>query len=430
MFKSGCKNEWRIGMKIGYASKTVGLADVPMRTARLNNVTDDKLIELIENNLRSLDGIIEYNIKNNIRMFRISSDIIPFGSHEINQLEWWKIFSKELSEIGTKAIKHNMRLSMHPGQYTVLNSPDKEIVNRAVEDLMYHARFLDALHLNGSHKIILHIGGVYGDKSAAMQRFVENYQQLDERIKKRLIIENDDRQYTISEVLNISRSTGIPVVFDNLHHESNPDDSMGEMDWLMEARKTWKELDGRQKIHYSQQDEDKRVGAHTPTIDIEIFNDFYQKLPTKELDIMFEVKDKNLSAMKGIHLTGEKKIKYLEQEWSRYKYLILEHSPNNYQAIRQLLKDKTAYPVIAFYELIDQALETPIVTGQAINVAQHIWGYVNDVVSEKEKNQFQKQLIKFSEGASRKTFVRTLWKLIVKYDQTYLKDSLYFKDLF
>lgn len=417
-------------MKIGYASKTVGVPDVPMRTTRLNAVTDAYLLELIENNLNSLDKIIDYNIKNKIEMFRISSDIIPFGSHEINTLKWWEIFKDQLEAIGEKAKRHNMRLSMHPGQYTVLNSLDEDVVKRAGEDLLYHTRFLDALNLDSSHKIILHIGGVYGDKKAAMDRFVENYQKLDDRIKKRLIIENDDRQYTISEVLSIAHRAGIPVVFDNLHHESNPDDSRSLMDWLLAARETWKAEDGQQKIHYSQQDPDKRVGAHTPTIDLAVFNKFYQELPVKELDIMFEVKDKNLSALKGINLIKDPKISNLEKEWGRYKYLVLEHSPNIYKEIRQLLKDKFTYPVIEFYALIDQALETPVKRGDAVNAAQHIWGYVNDAASAKVKSNFERNIQKVSEGSSFKPLKRILWKLVLETKQPYLQESLYFIDLF
>lgn len=98
-------------MKIGYASKTVGVPNVPMRTTRLSNVTDDKLIELIEGNLNSLETILDYNIKNNIKMFRISSDIIPFGSHKVNTLKWWELFEENLTRIGEKAINNNMRLS-------------------------------------------------------------------------------------------------------------------------------------------------------------------------------------------------------------------------------------------------------------------------------------------------------------------------------
>jgi UV DNA damage endonuclease len=416
-------------MKIGYASKTVGIPGVPMKTTRLKNVTDEKLKELIQNNLESLDKILDYNIENDIKMFRISSDIIPFGSHEINQLKWWELFHDELEAIGQKALKHNMRLSMHPGQYTVLNSLDESVVERAVEDLRYHTRFLDALDLDSSHKIILHIGGVYGDKEAAMKRFIKNYEALDQRIKDRLIIENDDRQYTISEVLAISKAAEIPVVYDNLHHASNLDDSRSETEWILAAGETWNSKDGRQKIHYSQQDPDKRLGAHTPTIDLTVFSAFYEALPTKELDIMFEVKDKNLSALKGIHLIGDPKMKNLEDEWSRYKYLVLEHAPHVYKDIRELLKDKTGYPILPFYTLIDQALATPISPGNAVNAAQHIWGYVNDVADDQTTRTFENKIQSVAGGTSTKSLKRLLWKLVQKQDQQYLKKALYFMEL-
>ena len=417
-------------MRIGYASQTVGIPGVKFRTTRLKNVNDEILIDLIRSNLESLDLIFDYNIENNIRMFRISSDIIPLGSHEVNTLKWWEIFEEELKALGEKAKKHDIRLSMHPGQYTILNSPDDGVVERAGEDLLYHARFLDALNLDASNKIILHIGGVYGDKDSAMERFVQNYKKLEQRIKNRLIIENDDRQYTVSDALRISSQEEIPVVFDNLHHASNPDNTKSEMEWLMECRKTWTSQDGRQKIHYSQQDPGKRVGAHTQTVDIEEFYRFYQELPTKEIDIMFEVKDKNLSAMKGINLLKTPHIKHLEKEWGRYKYLVLEHSPAIYNEIRELLKDKDSYPVIPFYAMIDEALTTPVTTGTAVNAAQHVWGYVDDIADDKTKSKFEKNIAKVTNGGSSRPLKRMLWKLAKEKNQTYLLNSLYFDEIY
>ncbi len=110
--------------------------------------------------------------------------------------------------------------------------------------------------------------------------------------------------------------------------------------------------------------------------------------------------------------------------------MVLEHAPNIYQEIRKLLKDKEAYPVVAFYEWIDRALETPMTSGNAINAAQHIWGYVSGAASDKVTANFEKNIEKVSEGASTKPLKRILWQLIFETDQDYLKDSLYFMDLF
>lgn len=411
-------------MNIGYVSQTFGLPGETFKTTRLNYATEEKLLELIEHNLNNLMKILDYNIENNVHMFRIISDVIPLGSHEANTIKWWEVFSEQLEQIGKKAVENDVRLSMHPGQYTVLNSPDSGVVERSVADLVYHTRFLDALNLDSSHKIILHIGGVYGDKEQAMARFVENYEKLDEAIQKRLIIENDDRQYTVGDVYSIAKQANIPIVFDNLHHECNPDDSKSEMEWLMTVRKTWQSEDGRQKIHYAQQDPDKRLGAHSQTIDLEQFDEFYQRIPTQELDIMFEVKDKNLSAFKGIALIEKPGIIRLEKEWARYKYLVLEHSPKLHNEIEKLLEEATDYPVLEFYRLIDEARV------MASKAAEAIWAKVSQFTNERIKTNFAKEIVKIKEGGSTRGMKRLLWKLVQKTDDEQLVNSLYFDEIY
>src|SRR5699024_12713476 len=133
----------------------VRIPRVTFNTTKLKNTIDIKLIELIHSNLHSLDLIFDYNIENNIQMFRISSDIIPFGSHEANNLKWWELFQEKLAALGKKAQDNDIRLSMHPGQYTVLNSPNIDVVLRAAEDLFYHTQFFVSINFVDSYKIIL-----------------------------------------------------------------------------------------------------------------------------------------------------------------------------------------------------------------------------------------------------------------------------------
>jgi len=426
---TGDKTE-AIEMNIGYACLTEGVENTRLKTCILKNATSNRLQSIIEANLGSLKNMVEYNIKNGIKVLRISSDIIPFGSHPVNTLAWWEVFNEELREIGEKAKDNGIRLTMHPGQYTVLNSPRPDVVERAVKELQYHARFLDAMNLSSESKMILHIGGVYVDKKAAIERFKKQYRLLDDNIKNRLVIENDDKQYTISEVLSIGESENIPVVFDNLHNKLNPDVSRSEFDWISMCKKTWKSKDGNQKIHYSQQAANKRNGSHSDTVDVEKFLDFYKKIPNSNIDIMLEVKDKNLSAVKCVNAISSPKIFRLEKEWGRYKYLILEHSPRIYNQIRQLLKPKDAYPVVEFYRLIDEAMNIPITGGKAVNVAQHIWGYVSNLADEKMRKKFEMDINKVKVGGSSTSVKRTLWELSKKRRQEYLLDSLYFMDLY
>lgn len=416
-------------MSIGYACLTVGVKDTSIRTVIQRNATEEKLKEIITHNLLSLERMIDYNIENGIQLFRLSSGLIPFGSSPVNSLDWVSLYQEEFQRIGKKIRDNGMRVSFHPGQYTVLNSPNEEVVERAIADLDYHVDLLEALGTDSTHKLILHIGGVYGDKAAAVERFVLNYERLDERLKKRLVIENDDRLYTIGDVLQISARCSIPVVYDNLHHFIHPTDPEKEdAYWIKQAAVTWKEQDGCQKIHYSQQDPGKRPGAHTPTIYLEPFLEFYQQLPDPDIDIMLEVKDKNLSAVKCLLATEENfKVRKLEEEWARYKYAVLEKSPALYQEIRELLKDKSRKTIVPVYQRMEQIYVLPEERGYAENAALHVWGYFKKTASEKEERTFQQKLQKYREGTlSLAALKRYLWKLAEKYQVAYLLNSLYF----
>lgn len=416
-------------MRIGYACLALGVPETGMRSSIMKNATPQKLREIIAHNLIALDHLIEYNIENGIRLFRISSDLIPFGSSPVNGLIWWEEFEAELRRIGDKILHSGMRVSMHPGQYTVLNSPDDGVVSRAVEDLVYHARVLDSLGTGPDHKIILHVGGVYQERENAKGRFRTAYRRLPLEIRRRLVIENDERSYDIEEVLELGLDLGIPVVFDNLHHAIlNRDSSVSDSAWIEACRQTWKAVDGHQKIHYSQQNPGKRTGSHSESIRIEPFMAFHASIDRDDLDIMLEVKDKNLSAVKCINCTtNDRSIRKLEREWSRYKYRVLEGSHTDYLAIRALLKDKSAYPAIPFYSLVEHALERVTDAGGRVNAAQHVWGYFKNKATAAEKSAFSKHLDAFMEGrATIAPVKRFLWRLTEKYQECYLLDSYYF----
>jgi len=416
-------------MRIGYACLTVGVRGTNMRTCTMKNATEEKLGELIGHNLDSLENMIDYNVKNGILLFRISSDIIPFGSSPVNRLPWDDVFRQRLGEIGAKIKRSGMRVSMHPGQYTVINSKDEDVAARAFEDLSYHARFLDCLGTGPDSKIVIHVGGVYGDREGALRRFAQRYRNLDDSIKKRLVIENDERSYSIADVLETALKLGIPAVFDNLHNSVNPSgEGISDMQWIDECRKTWKAGDGDQKIHYSQQNHSKKRGSHSDSVRLSEFMEFYGSLNRSDLDIMLEVKDKNLSAIKCINAVAEKKrMKALELEWTRYKYLVLEKSPDAYLQIRQLLKDKGSYPVFRFYRLIEEAMAAESSKGNSLNAMQHVWGYFKDVSTEDEKKRFLRLTDDFGRGkASAKAVKAFLLRMAEKYGEKYLLDSYYF----
>jgi UV DNA damage endonuclease len=285
-------------IRIGYACINSRLVS-PNRTCRLKNATSERILELATANLAALQSILEWNVAHGIELFRITSDIVPFGSHDINKVPWPTLLRADLEHIGNYIRAKHLRVSMHPGQFTVLNSPRREVVSSSVKELAYHTAFLDTLGIDDTHKIVIHMGGIYDDKPQSLKRLVQNCRDLDDRIKARLVIENDERCYTVADALGAARAIGIPVVFDVFHHRWNPSlraDSLRAI--IKRSAATWRKLDGRAKIHYSNQWPGQPSGTHSKTISISKFRDFYRQIRDLDIDVMLEVKDKERSVVK------------------------------------------------------------------------------------------------------------------------------------
>lgn len=414
-------------IRYGFACKVIGVPDTSQASLKLAQVTLENVVRVSQHNLQSLEKILRFCHEKNISLLRISSDIIPFASHPQVSFDWRSQFQPELAIIGQAIRDTGIRVSMHPGQYTILNSPKEGIVERAVEELRFHAAFLDAIGGDNTARVILHLGGGYGDKAAALNRLIKNLKGLPYSIRRRLALENDERIYTIEDTLNICELFSLPALFDVFHHSLNPP-AYGTLEyWLDKVGTTWTPENGRQKIHYSQQLVGGRPGMHSQTIYMREFLTFHKTLGDRELDIMLEVKDKNLSAIKCANLTNPNlPRKNLTDEWARYKYLVLEHDPNLYKQIRGLLKaDKPSAET--FYAYIEKALQKEVIPEQARNVAQHVWGYVNSFASPGETKQILEDIQTLEKGVKALSRLkRRLFALAKRHEVHYLLNSLYF----
>jgi UV DNA damage endonuclease len=416
-------------LSIGYACLLIGQVNASLSSCRIKYASFENIRRISSANLSALKSMIDYNRQEKIHLFRISSDIIPFASHQQVNFPWQEEFGEALAGIGDKIKEGNLRVSMHPGQYTILNSPHPQVVHNAVADLKYHAEFLDALAAGPESKIILHLGGIYGDKKRAIRSFKENYLRLPEKIKRRLALENDDSNYNLEEVLIISRDLGIPVVFDHLHHQLNP--SPGSMDvyeWIHLCCRTWDKSDGKPKIHYSQGRSGGSHGAHSNSIKAREFLDFYYSLPDKNIDIMLEVKDKNLSVIKCINILDPNlPIDRLKREWTRYQYLILSQSAGKYKEIKEIFKQNKGIEALSFYYKIDMVRELPEDREQQVIAAQLIWSKLKLDCSLGEKKRYQKLLQGYIEGkVSISSLKRHLFKSARKQNNTDMLKSYYF----
>lgn len=415
--------------EIGYACLNLDTHLGTYKTCRLNDVSEARLRELIEHNLNVLESHIDYNIAHQNHMFRLSSSIIPFGSHSSNTIRWEEEYGSKLGVIRDKIISNNIRVSCHPGQYTVLNSPTEAVVIASIKELEYHARLMEVLSGNRNHKMILHVGGIYNDKEASLNRFISNYSKLSDDVKKYLVIENDDKLFTVEDILTISSQTGIPCVFDNLHHVCNPSlFTYSEREIFEAIKSTWREADGRMKVHYSQQDNGKRQGAHSETIDLNLFlKDLERYYDYDDCDIMLEVKDKNRSFKKVDALMSLSQRK-LEQEWARYKYKVMSMSQKHYNELRLLFKGNEHVDPIRMYQIIDEALQLEKNLGAFCNACDHVWGYFKKVSTDSERKQFLNKKLLLRDGKlSDKAMLGYLYRLTLKYDVDYLKDSYFFK---
>ncbi|MCX7607629.1 MAG: UV DNA damage repair endonuclease UvsE [Anaerolineales bacterium] len=282
-------------MRLGYPCVSLLLGRTTNHDCTLRTATPEHLRALIAQNLADLRAILEHNLSNGWLMFRIGSSIIPFASHPVNTLDWQSEFGQELAEIGQFARQHNMRLSFHPGQYTVLNTPDPAILERAKAEIAYSAAFLDALGMDLSCKIVVHLGGVYGDREAAQVRFVETVNGLGQASRRRLVIENDERLWSPADALWISERTGLPVVFDSLHYRANP--GPGDLETLLERIfATWGPEDGPPKVHFSSQALGARPGHHAEYADPEEFQTWIERWSCfGDFDLMLEAKAKDLA---------------------------------------------------------------------------------------------------------------------------------------
>ena len=236
-------------MRIGYVCYTY-LAPIHYKTIQAKQVTNQLLEEVISHNLQTLESQMLYNRTQGISFQRISSDLIPFSTSSIHSLDWKTRFLEDFRRIGRRIKDANIRVSMHPGQYSVLNSPVEHVLSNTILDLEYHADVLDLMELDETHKIVIHVGGVYNEKQEAIRRFISRYLELSVAIKRRLILEHDDVHYTLEDVMGIHQLTGVPVVFDNLHHQILPSFLGVELPSILQmVHSTWKEIDGLPKMH-------------------------------------------------------------------------------------------------------------------------------------------------------------------------------------
>ncbi|KAL8840622.1 MAG: hypothetical protein Q9176_003735 [Flavoplaca citrina] len=250
-------------------------------------------------NVRDIPKMLRWNDRYGIKFMRLSSEMFPFASHPEYGYKLAPFASEALAEVGKVAAELGHRLTTHPGQYTQLGSPRKPVIDNALRDLDYHAEMLSLLKLPPQQDrdavMILHLGGVFGDKEATLARFRENYARLPQGVKDRLVLENDDVSWCVHELLPLCEELNIPFVLDYHHHNIIFDDTQIRegtkdiMDLYPRILATWKRKNITPKMHYSEPTPEAITGRqrrkHNPRV---------ATLPPcpNDMDLMIEAKDK------------------------------------------------------------------------------------------------------------------------------------------
>ena len=270
-----------------------------MRKATFQKFGLEKVSELVIKNLTDLQKILTWNVQNGIYLYRMSSSMFPWASeYKLSDLPQINIIIEMLKQIGWYVEDHGIRLTYHPGQFTVLGSPNEKVVKNAITELEHHAEIMDLIGLSNTpyNKINIHMGGAYGDKSGTIDRFVNNFHKLSDSVKSRLTIENEDKVslFTVEELMEVHKRINIPIVFDYLHHRCNPG-KLSEMAALEMALSTWNGV--KPVVHYSESLYDHNgqkasLRSHTDYV--------YNRIPlywNKNIDIMIEAKAKDKAVL-------------------------------------------------------------------------------------------------------------------------------------
>jgi UV DNA damage endonuclease len=289
--------------RLGFAVKVLGDGGLPSHDTRRWQSGPH-----LRHSIERLRAILDYCHANDIRMYRMPTALAPYASHpDLTQFHGQvDECAEELATVGALARERGIRLSTHPGQYTVLNSTEERVRAAAVAELEVQAALLDAMGLGPEAVVVLHVGGAAGGVDAARDRFVAGFEMLGEAARRRLVIENDDRSFGVGDVVALAERAGLRVVWDALHHHCHDPDGLSDRDALAFALATWPAGE-TPKIHYSSPRLDidaktlrlPQLRAHADLVDPLAFESFMRDVAgERDFDVMLEAKAKDLALLR------------------------------------------------------------------------------------------------------------------------------------
>jgi len=258
-----------------------------------------------------IEEVLKYNQANNIHFFRITSKLIPLATHPDVLWDFTQQFKDELFEVGNFIKANKMRVDLHPDQFNVLNSTNQEVVKNTITTLEHHHQLLETMGLD-NEILILHVGSGKEGKENSIRRFIYQFNLLPKHLKRRIVIENDDKIFNIQDVLKISEEIHIPIVFDYHHHRCNYIEGINELN--LSIFHTWDNSQFIPKVHISSPKNYGLDRSHSDYIHKEHFINLLNifKENNQDYDVMIEAKMKDMAMFK---LIEDIKIHFPQFKW-------------------------------------------------------------------------------------------------------------------
>lgn len=301
-------------LRLGFPVKVLGAPGLKSNDSRRWQSSPSLKISL-----EYLDRIFDYLRDTRISMYRMSSDLAPYATHpDLPQFHRQvKDCRKQLKATGARAQELDIRLSFHPSQFIVLNSPDAAVREKSIWDLRVQTEILDRMELDDEAVMVIHVGGSYGDVQKAIDRWCETWERLPERVKARLVLENDDIRFSASDVLQIHARTGVRLIFDVQHFCCLNPGGLELRPALEKFLATWPS-GLRPKIHFSSPRTemrevsriDRKTGKKKTVLQAPIwtghaafnhpfeFISFMRSVPDLKFDVMLEAKAKDVALLR------------------------------------------------------------------------------------------------------------------------------------
>lgn len=263
---------------------------------------------LILQNCSSLLKALIFCKNHHIGSFRVNSRFFPLYTHprygyKLEDLPEVKDIYIWLKKIKNFSKENNIRLTMHPDQFVVLNSISKKVVKSSILEIKYHQLVASLINAD---VIIIHVGGVYGNKKEALKRLEKVLSSIS---KKYIALENDDKSYSPKDLLFFCKKNKIAFVYD-VHHHRCLKDGLLEEDVTKMAIETWEK---EPLFHLSSPLlgwKAKDIRKHSGYINIKDFPKCWYHLK-ENVTIEIEAKEKEVAILKLIKQLKLKKVKII-----------------------------------------------------------------------------------------------------------------------